>query len=184
MDLSSILLISFALAMDAFAVALSTGAYLKKASRRQTFRLAFHFGLFQFFMPLIGWVAGMQVIRIISEYDHWIAWLLLCIIGGKMIHEALTGSDEHTKSDMTKGGSLVMLSIATSIDALAVGLSLAVVGVGIFFPSIIIGCVAALMTIFGLRLGERFSQRLGKKMELIGGVVLILIGFKILIEHL
>ena len=184
MDLAAVLLIAFALAMDAFAVALSTGAYLVKANVRQTFRLSFHFGLFQFFMPILGWAAGRQVVRFIAEYDHWIAFALLGIIGGRMLVASFEKDGNRVRADITRGFSLVLLSVATSIDALAVGLSLAVIETPIVVPSFIIGVVAALMTIVGLRLGERLSGAVGRRMEFVGGLILIFIGAKILFDHL
>jgi manganese efflux pump family protein len=179
----SVIFLALALAMDAFAVALSTGGYLRSVSPRQAFRLSFHFGLFQFLMPLLGWFTGVQISHLISDYDHWIAWGLLTAIGAKMIYEAGHG-DSLFKTDVTRGMTLVGLSIATSIDALAVGLSLAILNTDIFFPSLVIGIVAAAMTLLGLRIGERFSHRYGKFIERAGGIVLLLIGLKILVEHL
>lgn len=185
MDFVTVLLIAFALAIDAFAVALSTGAYLVKASARQTFRLSFHFGLFQFLMPILGWLAGSTLVQWIAAFDHWIAFVLLAAIGGKMIHAGAGGDgDAGVRSDVTRGGSLVSLSVATSIDALAVGLSLSFLGTDIVYPSVVIGIVAAVMTILGMRLGERLSARFGRRMEFAGGVVLVLIGARIVLEHL
>lgn len=184
MDIAAVLLIAFALAMDAFAVALSTGAYLVKANVRQTFRLSFHFGLFQFFMPILGWAAGVQLVRFIEDFDHWIAFVLLAFIGGRMIAASFGRVEDHVRHDVTRGLSLVSLSVATSIDALAVGLSLAVIETPIVVPSLIIGIVAAAMTLLGLRLGERLSAAFGKKMEFAGGLILVCIGLKILFDHL
>jgi manganese efflux pump family protein len=184
MALMSVLLIALALAMDAFAVALSAGAFLVKVDARQTFRLSFHFGLFQFLMPVLGWLAGVRLQSVISAFDHWIAFGLLAIIGGKMIRSSFEDSKEVFRGDVTKGWLLVSLSVATSIDAFAVGLSLAVLDVGIMGPSVIIGIVAAALTLIGLRLGERLSSLLGKKMELIGGLILVGIGVRVVLEHL
>jgi manganese efflux pump family protein len=176
--------LALALAMDAFAVALSAGAYLVKADGHQTFRLSFHFGLFQFLMPILGWIAGAQFVSYISSIDHWIAFGLLAFIGGRMVRSSLRESEAAIKSDVTKGWSLVTLSVATSIDAFAVGLSLAVLERGIVMPSIVIGIVAAAMTLIGIRLGERLSSRFGRRMELLGGIVLIVIGIRVVLEHL
>ena len=171
--------------MDALAVAIATGIVLGNVSGRQTFRLSFHFGLFQFLMPVIGWLAGLSVERYLSGYDHWLAFGLLAFIGSKMIYEALRGNgDEKVASDPTRGGSLVVLSVATSVDALAVGLSLGVLRVRIWYPAVVIGLVAAALTAAGLHLGGRIGQRFGRKMEIAGGLVLIGIGFKILLQHL
>lgn len=172
------------LAMDAFAVAVATGVVLGEVSPRQTFRLAFHFGLFQFMMPVAGWLAGLSVVRWIGGIDHWVSFLLLAFIGGKMIYEALWGVEDEVVRDPTRGASLVILSVATSIDALAVGLSLGLLGVDIWRPSVVIGVVACAMTAFGLHAGKRLGAAFGRNMEILGGVVLIGIGVKILVEHL
>jgi len=177
--------IALGLAMDAFAVAIGTGLQLCEVTRRQTFRLAWHFGLFQAFMPIIGWLAGLTLVAYIAPVDAWIAFGLLAFIGGKMIYEAFKGKDdEGDRCDPTKGWSLVVLSIATSIDALAVGLSLAVLGVSIWYPALVIGVVAGVLTVIGLYLGKRFGALLGRQMEALGGLVLIGIGVKILVDHL
>jgi putative Mn2+ efflux pump MntP len=175
-------LIAVALGIDAFAVSLSAGAYLVRADARQTFRLSFHFGLFQFFMPILGWLAGVEIADIIRDYDHWVAFGLLALIGGKMIKESLDGA-EKLKKDVTRGWSLVALSIATSIDALAVGFSLSLIGARIVFPAILIGVIASLMSLVGVRLGERVSGLFGRRVEFVGGAVLILIGVRIVLEH-
>jgi manganese efflux pump family protein len=171
--------------MDAFAVSIGVGLTLRQVSARQTFRMAFHFGLFQAFMPVIGWLAGLTVQEWIAPVDHWIAFGLLALIGGKMIYEALHDSEEdRAGTDPTKGASLVVLSVATSIDALAVGLSLALIDVQIWYPAVVIGLVAGTLSAIGIRLGGRFGALFGRRMEVIGGVVLIAIGVNILVEHL
>lgn len=176
--------VSIALAMDAFAVAIATGVALKKVSSRQTFRLAWHFGLFQALMPIVGWYLGATVRSYIEEYDHWIAFVLLGYIGFKMIHEAFD-KDEESQSDPTKGMTLVVLSTATSIDALAVGLSLSMLGLSIWWPALVIGVVALFFTAAGLHFVKLFSKAtsVSKYAELFGGSVLIGIGVKILWEH-
>ncbi|MCD6525974.1 MAG: manganese efflux pump [Desulfuromonas sp.] len=177
--------IAVALAMDAFAVALATGAVLPVLTFRHLFRLSFHFGLFQGLMPIIGWLAGVRLQEMISAYDHWVAFGLLIWVGGKMIHEAFSGADdESARNDPTRGLTLVTLSVATSIDALAVGLTLGVLGVSVWWPSLIIGIVAAVFTLAGMILGRRVGQLWGRRMEIAGGVVLCCLGGKILVEHL
>jgi len=177
--------LAIALGMDAFAVSIAVMSSGKGDSPRATFRLSFHFGLFQFLMPVLGWLLGTTVAEYIQAADHWIAFILLAVIGGRMIYGALNSSTESfNANDPTKGWSLVLLSIGTSIDALAVGLSLAFLNVDVWLPSVIIGIVAAGMTLLGIRLGRVLSIRFGKRMELIGGVVLVSIGAKILVEHL
>jgi putative Mn2+ efflux pump MntP len=177
--------IAIGLAMDAFAVSIAVGLTLKEVTWRQTFRLAYHFGLFQALMPIVGWLAGRSISQWIGPVDHWIAFALLSAIGGKMIYEALKDEDEDVeRKDPTKGASLVVLSVATSIDALAVGLSLAFLGVEIWYPALVIGVVACAFTAVGLHLGKRFGALLGRRVEIVGGVILIAIGVRILVEHL
>lgn len=185
MELLTLVGIAIGLAMDAFAVSIAVGLTLKQVSLRQTFRLAYHFGLFQALMPIVGWLAGRSIESWIAPVDHWVAFGLLAAIGGKMIYEALTGdAGERAAKDPTKGASLVVLSVATSIDALAVGLSLAVLGVDIWYPALVIGLVALAFTAVGLHLGKRFGALLGRRMEIVGGVILIAIGVRVLVEHL
>ncbi len=184
MPLIEVLLLATALSMDAFAVAVASGIQLCAVSGRQTFRMAFAFGFFQFFMPVAGWVLGRQVSDWIGAWDHWLAFGLLGFIGLKMIREAWT-SDETTCVDPTQGMSLLILAVATSIDALAVGLSLAFLGQEVLMPALIIGVVCAAITIAGLRIGCFASDacRLGRKAAVLGGLVLIGIGVRILYEH-
>ncbi len=184
MDAITLLGLALALAMDAFAVALGTGAVLARLTGRHLFRLGFHFGLFQAMMPVIGWLAGQTIIQWVSAWDHWIAFSLLALIGGRMIHEACSDEEKAEERDPTKGASLVLLSIATSIDALAVGFSLSVIGVSIWMPALVIGLVAGALTVIGMLLGGRIGERWGPRVEIFGGLVLISIGIKILVEHL
>ena len=184
MDAITLLGLALALAMDAFAVALGTGAVLSRLTGRQLFRLSFHFGLFQSLMPVIGWLAGLTIMQWVEAWDHWIAFSLLAIIGGRMVYEAFSDEEKANDRDPTKGLSLVLLSIATSIDALAVGFSLSVIGVSIWMPALVIGLVAGVLTIVGMLLGGRIGDRWGTRVEIFGGLVLIAIGIKILIEHL
>ncbi len=183
MDTWTLIFIAFALAIDAFTVALAAGAYLLKANRRQMFRLSFHFGLFQFLMPILGWLAGSMFAEVIEAVDHWIAFALLGYIGVRMIVLSFREGNERMKKDVTRGWSLIQLSIATSIDALAVGLSLSMIDSEIMFPSVVIGLVAAMMTLLGLRLGEHIASKVSKRMELVAGIVLILIGVRIVLDH-
>lgn len=184
MDAITLIGLALALAMDAFAVALGTGAVLSSLTGRHLFRLGFHFGLFQALMPVIGWLAGLTIIQWVEAWDHWIAFSLLAIIGGRMVYEAFSDEEKANDRDPTKGLSLVLLSIATSIDALAVGFSLSVIGVSIWMPALVIGLVAGVLTIVGMLLGGRIGDRWGTRVEIFGGLVLIAIGIKILIEHL
>jgi len=184
MSFLSTVLIAIGLGMDAFAVSVGVSLSARGFSLRRTLRLAFHFGFFQFMMPLLGWMAGRTVASYIAAYDHWIAFLLLAGIGGKMIIDACGREGPVAYSDPTRGASLVVLSIATSIDALAVGLGFAVLDIGIIFPSIVIGVVAFVMTVIGMLFGDRLGRIGGRPIEIAGGVILIGIGLKILIEHL
>ena len=172
------------LAMDAFAVAIAAGLSLPRLTRRHVFRLAWHFGLFQFLMPVVGWLAGTTVSHYIAAWDHWIAFALLSVIGGKMLYEATPGRQKKVRSDPTRGLMLVTLSVATSIDALAVGLSMALLNVSIWVPSVVIGIVAGVLTMIGIQFGGRLGRRWQWRAEVTGGIVLVLIGVRILISHL
>jgi putative Mn2+ efflux pump MntP len=186
MDFLSVLGIAFGLAIDAFAVAIASSVALRKVSPRQIFRLSFHFGLFQALMPVIGWLVGFGFQRWVAPFDHWIAFGLLAFIGGKAIWAAVSGEDkdeDDLRGDPTRGLSLVALSLATSIDALAVGISFAMLKVKILYPSAIIGVVACAMTILGMQIGSRLRMKFGRRMEVVGGLVLISIGVKIVLEH-
>jgi putative Mn2+ efflux pump MntP len=182
----AILGIAIALAMDAFAVAIAVSVTLGRPTGRQLFRLSFHFGWFQFMMPVIGWFAGRSVLGWIEAWDHWVAFGLLAFIGGKMIYEGFTvvGGRKDRKADPTRGLSLVALSTATSVDALAAGFTFALVGVDVWYPAVLIGGVAGLLTLLGMKIGGRLGARFGKRMEIAGGLVLISIGIKILADHL
>lgn len=179
----TILGIAVALAMDAFAVALASGAVVNPLTGRHLFRLGFHFGLFQALMPVVGWLVGLAVQKWISAYDHWIAFALLAFVGGRMIREACGEEEERQVSDPTRGMTMVVLSIATSIDALAVGLSLAMLNISVWVPAAVIGLVAGVLTVLGMLLGRRLGGEWGKRVEICGGVVLCGIGLKILLEH-
>ena len=186
MNTLSILGIAVGLSMDAFAVAIAASIALGHVTRRQLFRFSFHFGLFQAMMPVIGWYAGRSIARWVATWDHWVAFILLVFVGGKAIYEALreeeAGGDQ--PHDPTRGWSLVMLSVATSIDALAVGFSFAMLGVNVWGPAAIIGCVTGSLTLMGMLLASRVGARFGKRVEVLGGLVLIGIGLRILLQHL
>ncbi|MBW2690174.1 MAG: manganese efflux pump [Deltaproteobacteria bacterium] len=184
MDAITLLGLALALAMDAFAVALGTGTVLARLTGRHLFRLGFHFGLFQALMPVIGWLAGQTVVQWVSSWDHWLAFSLLALVGGRMIYEACSDEEKTDGRDPTKGLSLILLSIATSIDALAVGFSLSIIGVSIWMPALVIGLVAGVLTVIGMLMGGRIGARWGSRVEILGGLVLIAIGTRILIEHL
>ena len=184
MDLLTVFFIAVGLGVDAFSVAIGIGAANIKKRWPPVLRLAASFGIFQFVMPIAGWLAGLTIVNIISDYDHWIAFALLAYVGGKMIREAFHEDKEEEKIDRTKGAPLLLLSIATSIDALAVGFSFSLLKESIVFPAIIIGLICFLMTVIGMLFGRTLARLFGKKVEIFGGVVLIAIGIKILIDHL
>jgi manganese efflux pump family protein len=185
MELSwlSILAIAVGLALDAFAVSVAAGLSLAQVTYRHVFRIAFHFGLFQFLMPVLGWLAGKQLAEYIKTYDHWVAFGLLAFVGGKMLWEARHEKPAGTAADPTRGLMLVTLSLATSIDALAVGLSMALLGVSILLPSIVIGVVTATLSTAGILFGARIGSRWGRYAEIVGGIVLIGIGLRIVVGH-
>ncbi|HEY3384697.1 MAG TPA: manganese efflux pump MntP family protein [Vicinamibacterales bacterium] len=182
MSLWEILVIAVGLSMDAFAVALGVAASNRARGVRATFRLSFHFGLFQFLMPVCGWMLGSRVAPYIGSVDHWIACGLLVVVGGRMIREALGGEDVDPR-DPSRGMRLMVLSVATSIDALAIGLTLAMLGSGIWYASLIIGCVTAGLSLLGILVGSRLGRAFGRRMEIAGGVTLIVIGLRIMAQH-
>lgn len=182
-DLIQIIGIALALAMDAFSVSIAVGLTLGRANPRQLFRLSYHFGLFQGLMPLIGWFAGVTIGSYISGVDHWLALALLGYVGFKMIKESFEDEKDRIKGDPTRGSSLVILSVATSIDALAVGLSLGFLGVPVLFPALVIGLVTGALTFLGMKIGKNLGALFGVWMERIGGTILILIGIRIVLEH-
>ncbi|HHB75375.1 MAG TPA: manganese efflux pump [Desulfobulbus sp.] len=185
MDLISLLAIAVALAMDAFAVSLAAGAVLCPVTRRHCFRLGFHFGLFQGLMPIIGWLAGKSVQQYILTWNSWIAFGLLLFLGLRMIYEAVADrSSDKPATDPSRGLTLVALSIATSMDALAVGLTLAMIGVTIWLPALVIGLVTLVFSVTGVLLGNRIGSIWGSRVEVLGGLVLIGIGVKILYRYL
>jgi putative Mn2+ efflux pump MntP len=182
--LIEVLVLALALSIDAFVVALAAASSGRIAGRRATFRISFHFGLFQFLMPLIGWLAGVGVAPLIASFDHWIAFGLLVFIGIRMISSASKFEQVKDRGDPSRGVRLMALSVATSIDALAVGLTLAFIGVSIWWPSVAIGFITGSVCVFAVVLGNRLHVRFGKTAEAIGGAVLIVIAIRILISHL
>lgn len=178
------------LAMDAFAVSICKGLGMKKINHFHAFMIAFFFGAFQALMPLIGWVAGRSFASYIESFDHWIAFVLLVLIGGKMLVETFRGDEpscsscQEAATDKLDYKELFLLAIATSIDALAVGVSLAFLGVNIWQAIAIIGIVTFVISYAGVVIGHVFGSRFEKGAQIAGGVILILIGLKILLEHL
>lgn len=185
MNWVTLLIVAVGLGMDAFAVSIAVGSRLERLTFRPLFRLSFHFGLFQFLMPVIGWLLGSSVDQYLGALSHWIAFGLLLIVGGRMIFESMKKSaGDIVPSDPTRKWSLVMLSVATSIDALAVGFGVALLEVSVWTASVIIGLVAAAMTLAGMFFGRKLGARLGSWAGVVGGALLVGIGVKTLIEHL
>ncbi|MBI2853443.1 MAG: manganese efflux pump [Chloroflexi bacterium] len=184
MDILSILLIALGLSADCFAVAISGSASMRNITRPQVLRTSLSFGAFQTLMPVIGWLAGRTVVDIIAGYDHWLAFALLALVGGRMLWEAARGEGDGKKVDISRGTVLIVLSIATSIDALAVGLSFAFWEVSIAVAGLLIGLVAFSITAFGFLAGRKLGRLVGKYARVVGGIVLIAIGLRILLSHL
>ena len=189
MSLFALIFLALALAMDAASVGLATSIALQKIRVSQILRFALSFGLFQAGMPLLGWWSGRGFRQYIEAWDHWIALALLAAVGGKAIYDALRDDGElkNSNQDPTKGWSLLVLSVATSIDALAVGLSLAMIAQNIYAAAAVIGFVTALLTtlamLFGAKLGAKLGQKFSRFTRVVGGLILIVIGIKIVLEH-
>ena len=186
MPLFLVLGVAVALAMDCFAITLGLACGTKGLTMKQAVRMAAFFGGFQFVMPVAGWLAGDKLLGFIKSFDHWVAFGLLALIGGRMIYESFGLNEEGMacRPDQTQGMRLVVLSLATSIDALAVGLSLGVIRTGILYPAAVIGVTSFVLTIAGAKLGPVAGRLAGRRAELLGGLILIGIGVKILVEHL
>lgn len=184
MDFAASFFIAVSLAMDAFAVSLGVGTARSAPGFRSKFRLAFHFGIFQSLMTFLGWLLGSTIANLISSFDHWVVLLLLGIVGVNMLRSGLNPKQESFTSDPSRGKTLVMLSVATSLDAMAVGLSMAMIGNAVLMPVILIGAVTLTLSSIGLLTGTRLGEKFGKKMEVIGGGILIFIGLRNLFTHL
>ena len=183
MGLLEIILIAISLAMDAFAVSICKGLSMKKMDWKKAIIIALYFGLFQGGMPLIGYVLGVGFEESIKFIDHWIAFGLLAFIGGNMIKEALSKKEDEEVDDSVDFKTMVVLAIATSIDALAVGVTFAFLNVNIILAVSLIAIITLIISCFGVKLGNVFGDKYEKKAELAGGIVLVLIGLKILLEH-
>lgn len=192
MNYPAIFVIALALAIDAFAVAFTSGIRLKRVTPSQTLQIGSVFGGFQFLMPILGWWLGTEAHRYIEQYDHWIAFLLLAFVGGRMIREALSHkgskSSANTFYNPTQTGTLLLLGIATSLDALAVGLSFALLEMEILLPAVIIGIVCFAISAAGLHMGRLITRLPGlgsisSKANIVGGMVLVVIGLNILQQH-
>lgn len=189
MGLAELLMIGVGLSMDAFAVAVCKGLGMSRVNWRHAFLIALFFGGFQALMPLVGWALGTQFAALITPVDHWIAFVLLAVIGGKMLVDAVRGDDDDgaesaSNADTLDVKELVMLAVATSIDALAVGITFAFLGVNIAGAVAVIGVTTFVLSFVGVAVGNQFGARFEKPASIVGGMVLILIGLKILLEHL
>ncbi len=183
MDLLTPALIGIGLSMDCFAVSLAIGTTTKTRLIYAAAVIASCFGAFQAGMTVTGWAAGVSIIGLISAYDHWVAFILLAIVGGKMIWEGITEDKEEARIEVIRIIPVLVLSLATSIDALAVGISFGVLRTAVLIPALIIGIVCSGISFAGVMLGEQLESLLGNKMEIFGGVILILIGLRILFGH-
>lgn len=201
MDILSIILIAIGLSMDAFAVSVTNGIIIKDIKMGHALKIGLYFGAFQAVMPIIGWLAGSQFEEYIISIDHWIAFVMLAFIGGKMIWEAYGAEDNETETveemcevavskqntvceDPLRIGRLIVLAVATSIDALAVGISFAFLRVSIIQSAALIGMITFIICFAGVYIGNKCGCLLKRKAEIVGGLILICIGLKILLEHL
>jgi putative Mn2+ efflux pump MntP len=184
MNLISIIIIAIGLAMDAFAMAISCGLYLVKPKYQNAIRIALYFAVFQIFMPVLGWFLGDIFQGRIAHFDHWLAFGILLLIGIHMIYQSFQTSVEYKPFNPSKPSTLLGLAIVTSIDAFAVGVSFAFLGVHILEPVLIIGLITFIISSIGVALGDRIGTMFGRKAEIFGGLVLISIGVKILLQDL
>ena len=183
MGISEIIFISASLAMDAFAVSICKGLSMKKLDWKKAFIIALYFGAFQGLMPVIGYFLGATFSDLVTSIDHWIAFALLSIIGGNMIKESFD-DEEEKRNDNVDFKTMIVLAIATSIDALAVGITFAFLKTNIVLSVVLIGIISFVISLLGVNIGNKFGDKFQNKAELSGGIILILIGLKILLEHL
>ncbi|OHB62042.1 MAG: hypothetical protein A2167_03570 [Planctomycetes bacterium RBG_13_46_10] len=184
MTLITIIIIAVGLAMDTFAISIVSGAVYKELHIKHALRIAFFFGVFQAIMPLIGFLAGMSIKNYITSYDHWVAFGLLCAVGGKMIYESFKIKPAEDSLNPSNIIVLLVLSVATSIDALAVGITLSFLRVSLVEVVSIIGLVTFVLSYLGVFIGKRYGHFFENKIEAVGGLILIGLGIKILLGHL
>lgn len=189
MDLVVLIGIAVGLSLDAFTVSVTNSTVIKNLELRHGLRMSVFFGLFQMIMPIVGWAAGTTFSRYIQAFDHWIAFGLLVFVGGRMIASGLPKDrqnccDDGPGQDCRHLPTLLLLSIATSIDAMAVGLSFAMIEISVVFPALLIGVVTFFISLAGYFLGKKVGKRLNLKLDIIGGVILVAIGLNILLQHL
>ena len=185
MNILTIIIIAIGLAMDAFAVSVATGAAYKKTGTNHAFKMAFAFGGFQAIMPIVGWFAGLTLRDFIRDYDHWVAFILLAFIGGKMIYESFKIKRAQQQTCALSAATLLVLALATSIDALAVGITFSFLLAGsLVIAVIIIGVITFVLSYAGFYIGKSFGHFFETGIEALGGLILLAIGTKILLEHL
>lgn len=184
MEFLTAFLIAVGLAMDAFAVSLCIGTTGAIPNQRGKFRLGAHFGIFQAGMTALGWLTGSTIVRYVQGFDHWIAFALLAYVGINLVRSGFSKDGKAFDCDPSTGKMLVILSVATSIDAFAVGLSIAFIQVPVLISVILIGVVAFVLSMVGLFTGNRLGEFFGKRMEIVGGVILLFIGVRIMVTHL
>lgn len=184
MSIIEIALIGVGLAMDAFAVSICKGLAMRRMNYKKAIIIAAFFGVFQALMPALGYVLGTTFANKMAAIDHWIAFILLALIGANMIKEALSSDDDECQDDSLRLGDLIMLSIATSIDALAVGITFAFFNVSLLLSVSMIGIITFIICVIGVKVGNVFGEKYKSKAELAGGLILIVMGAKILIDHL
>lgn len=183
-DLATLIILSVGLAMDAFSVATVTGFGLGRVSLQDAARMSLSFGAAHVVMPTLGWYLGATVVDLISGFDHWLAFLLLAFVGGKMIREGLDGDGEVDPQSVLGGLGLLMFTVAVSVDSLAVGLSFSLERIAIFVPSLFMGAGTMIFTFVGLMIGNRTGQAVGKRAQILGGLALVLIGARIVFTHM
>ena len=183
-DLYSLVLLSIGLAMDAFSVATVTGFGLNKVKVIDAARMSIAFGVAHLVMPMLGWYLGNTVVTLIADYDHWVAFLLLAFVGGKMVLEGIKGDGEVDPEEILGTISLLLFTVAVSIDALAVGLSFSLERISIFIPSLFMGTGTLIFTFIGLMVGNKTGQAFGRRAQIFGGLILVLIGARIVFTHI
>lgn len=183
MMILEVVLVAIGLAMDAFAVSVCKGLSMKKMNWKKAIIVGLYFGIFQALMPVIGYFLGTTFESLVTKIDHWIAFGLLAIIGINMLKEAFD-KDEEDRNDQVDFKTMVVLAIATSIDALAVGITFAFLNINLLMATLIIGLITFVVCVIGVKIGNKFGDKYEKKAEIFGGVILILMGLKILLEHL
>ncbi len=185
MSFTFLILLAVGLAMDAFAVSITNGISIKNVQIKHALIIALFFGVFQGVMPVIGWLLGREFNDFISDFDYWIVFVILLFIGLKMIYDSVKAKKGKSSAEVSlKISVLLMLAVATSIDALAVGIGFSLIEMGIFLPSIIIGVVTFILSFIGVYIGKKLGRLFGRKMEILGGLILIIIAFNVLLENI